>query len=152
MRNKKVKKDDKYLVSYPTVARYNPIDGETSFLRTTIYIRLLEEDKVNPFNSVFAMGEALCGPDDNFSRKEGVALASKRAKYMPHLGHASSFTLDAAMKSADILANMAEDETTFPLGIVTTPLTGLPIPYGMMARLPNLLETNIKELLDNLAA
>lgn len=152
MRKKKTKQDDKYLVAYPTVARFNPENDDVIFLRTTIYIRLVEEDKVNPFNSVFAMGEALCGPDDNFSRKEGVALASKRAKYMPHLGHASSFTLDAAMKSANILANLPEDEVTIPTGVVTTPLTGLPIPHGMMARLPNLLETNIKELLDNLAA
>lgn len=127
-----------FLVAYPYV-EYEDEFGISITQRSTLYIKLVQEMNDDPMQSVFVIGEALCAIDDNFEKSEGRRIAKQRADYHEFKEYAELFTLAEALETEHI-----EEE---PTSCIKSPLTGIPLPPGIVKRLPSLLETHVEESL-----
>jgi hypothetical protein len=101
--------------------------------RTTIAIVLLSGDNHN--NAVFSIGEALCNPHDVFDKKLGTKIAVNRAHHADNDG-ACQCTL------AEIETMEEYEGYDDVMSAVVSPLTGTPIPYGLINRVKMLIPKN----------
>lgn len=104
-----------YIVAYPEI-QVELEDGTTEKRRVAIGVTL--KSGTDHDDAVFQMGEAVSHPDDIFNKKVGRDKAVGRSKSK----YAVTFSLEEANA-----------------GVVTTPITELPLPYGVINRLPMLI-------------
>lgn len=143
------------LISYPVVPLLNDafldafmndeVAGETLLkygvdetIRSTISVRLLQEDA----DPVFVVGEALQSIEDDFSKKVGKAIADGRAIARKELDEDinwSTFSLSEALETTDDLFEREEGGKVIQVSCVKLPLSGLPLPHGVVNRLCMLL-------------
>lgn len=111
---------------------------------STIVAKLVYEDKNNPLNSVFVIGESLCSEKDNFCKEIGKDIALERIKNfrisggLSERGRPSSRVYELTL--ADLNMVDADD-----LPVAMAPLSGVPLKWGFITRLIHLMETECGE-------
>ncbi len=118
-----------YLIAHPlTSVEMDTAEGIIiEERRTSIAVVLLQHnDEIG--DCVVSVGEALCNPKDSFNKDLGTKIAVNRAKHADNHG-ANQWKLSE-------IENMIEyegEEST--MSSATTPITGTPMPYGLVNRI-----------------
>lgn len=112
--------------------------GVVNKLRSTISVRLLEGG-VNP---VFVVGEALQSYEDDFSKSIGKSISDDRALVLrPSKQNKNwlSFSLSEALELEPDPLGRVENYDVVQVSTVKLPISGLPLPHGIVNRLRMLL-------------
>lgn len=94
--------------------------------RTTIAVVL--ESGTDEESAIFSVGEAVCGPKDVFNKRLGRKIAVTRANHGPNIGAVS-------YKIEDFERMVKYEGIDEPMSDATAPISGAPIPYGIVNRL-----------------
>lgn len=113
-----------------TLFKYGLVDN----LRSTISVRLLE----NAEDPVFVLGEAMQSPEDSFSKEVGKRIADGRAtsqKIYHEDVNWCKFTLSEALHQTADYFERKEGDKEIGVSSVKLPISGVPLPHGIVNRL-----------------